>query len=262
MTPETWKRRGEWPLTVAAVLFLISYSWEVLQPGLADPVVRVLRVVDLLTWGVFVVDYVGQVVLAPARARWVLHHLPDLLVVLLPLLRPLRLLRLLVLLRFIDRGVIRSLQGRVAAYVVCATVLVIYAAALAELQAERGAPGSTIGTFGTAVWWAITTITTVGYGDVYPVTTQGRLVAGVLMVAGVAFLGAVTATLSSWLVSRVQPADAAAAASEAEAGVDRGAEPEPLRAEVDRLRALLDAHRIPRGLPDEVAGATAGTPTP
>ena len=46
MTLETWKRRGEWPLTVAAVLFLISDSWEVLQPGLADPVLRVLRVVD------------------------------------------------------------------------------------------------------------------------------------------------------------------------------------------------------------------------
>ena len=74
--------RGEWPLTVAAVLFLISDSWEVLQPGLADPVLLV--------------------------------HLPDLLVVVLPLLRPLRLLRLMVLLRFTDRGVIRTLQGRVA----------------------------------------------------------------------------------------------------------------------------------------------------
>jgi voltage-gated potassium channel len=49
MTLETWRRRGEWPLTVAAVLFLASYSWEVLQPDLARPILRVLRVVDYLT---------------------------------------------------------------------------------------------------------------------------------------------------------------------------------------------------------------------
>jgi voltage-gated potassium channel len=236
MTLETWKRRGEWPLTAAAVLFLITYSWEVLQPGLPGPVVRVLRVVDLLTWSVFLVDYVGQVVLAPNRRHWVLHHVPDLLLVVLPLLRPLRLLRLLVLLRFIDRGVIRSLQGRVVGYVVFSTVLVLYAGTLAGLEAERGAPGSTIQSFGAALWWATTTITTVGYGDVYPVTTQGRLVAGVLMVAGVGFLGAVTATISSWVVSRVKPApDVATATPEGQ---------DPLRAEVARLRALLDQHGI------------------
>ncbi|HEY0237389.1 MAG TPA: ion channel [Friedmanniella sp.] len=237
MTLETWTRRAEWPLTIAALLFLVSYSLGVLRPDLPPAAHLVLRLVDGLTWGVFVVDFVGRVVLAPYRRYWVLHHLPDLLVVLLPLLRPLRLLRLLVLLRFIDRGVIRTLQGRVVAYVVCATVLVLYAGTLAELQAERGAPGSTISTFGTALWWAITTITTVGYGDVYPVTTQGRLVAGVLMVAGVAFLGAVTATLSSWLVSRVEPA---------KKGLAADAEPaEVLRDEIARLTALLDEHGIP-----------------
>ena len=162
------------------------------------------------------------------------HHLPDLLVVVLPLLRPLRLLRLMVLLRFIDRGVIRSLQGRVATYVVCATALVLYAGTLAELQAERGAPGSTIQTFGTALWWATTTITTVGYGDVYPVTTQVRLVAGVLMVAGVAFLGA-CATLSSWLLGRSGPREPRPPGA-----------PDALHAELARLAALLDAHGIPR----------------
>ena len=254
-----WKRRGEWPLTIAAVLFLICYSWEVLQPGLADPVLLVLRVVDLVTWGVIVVDYVGQVALAEDRRHWVLHHLPDLLVVLLPLLRPLRLLRLLVLLRFIDRGVVRSLQGRVVTYLVSATLLVVYAASLAELQAERGAPGSTIRTFPTALWWATTTITTVGYGDVYPVTTQGRLVAGALMVAGVAFLGAVTATLSAWLLSRVRPAEEPAP----------GDDPDRLHAELARLTALLDAHGIPRDptpgparAPEPSASSTHGLQAP
>lgn len=233
LTTQRWQRRAEWPLTAAAVAFLVSYSVEVLVPGLPAGVRLALRAVDLLTWAMFVVDYVARVLLAPRRRSFVLRHVLDLLVVLLPLLRPLRLLRLLVLLRYLDRGAIRTLQGRVAAYVVLATVLVLYSGTLAGLDAERDAPGSTITTFGTALWWALTTITTVGYGDVYPVTTQGRVVAGVLMVAGVALLGAVT--LSSALVARV--AGDAARTPGASAPTD-------LEAEVARLTALLERHGI------------------
>ena len=60
---------------------------------------------------------------------------------------------------------------------------------------------SNIKSFGDAVWWAITT--TVGYGDHYPVTGLGRLVAFGLMVGGVALLGTVSATLASWLIETV-----------------------------------------------------------
>ena len=134
-----------------------------------------------------------------------------------------------------------------ATYVVCATVSSVRRHARRAAGRARGAPGSTIETFGTALWWAITTVTTVGYGDVYPVTTQGRLVAGVLMVAGVAFLGAVTATLSSWLLCRVRPAEEAAATGD----------PDPLHAEVARLGALLDAHGIPRGPGPDDGGPAA-----
>jgi voltage-gated potassium channel len=54
------------------------------------------------------------------------------------------------------------------------------------------------------LWWALTTIATVGYGDRYPVTGQGRLVAAGLMVAGIAVLGVVTASIASWLIEKVR----------------------------------------------------------
>jgi voltage-gated potassium channel len=69
--------------------------------------------------------------------------------------------------------------------------LVLFVAALAVLQAERGHPGGNIESFGDALWWAVTTVTTVGYGDRFPVTTTGRFVAGGLMLAGIALLGVV-----------------------------------------------------------------------
>ena len=104
-------------------------------------------------------------------------------------------------------------------------LLLAFVGALAELNAERHAPGATIVNFGDAIWWATTTMTTVGYGDTYPVTVIGRWVAAALMVGGVALLGTVTATFASWLVDRVSTVSS----NEAE-----------LRATVARLEAKLD----------------------
>ncbi|WP_262500265.1 ion channel [Phycicoccus endophyticus] len=88
-------------------------------------------------------------------------------------------------------------------------------ASLAILDAERGHPDATITRFGDALWWTATTATTVGYGDLYPVTTEGRLVAAALMLAGIALIGVITATFASWLIDRVQEIeDTARTASE------------------------------------------------
>ena len=75
-------------------------------------------------------------------------------------------------------------------------------AALAEYHYEHDAPGASIRTFGDALWWAAATLATVGYGDVVPVTVIGRLIAVVLMGCGLALLGAVTGSFSSYLMQR------------------------------------------------------------
>lgn len=85
--------------------------------------------------------------------------------------------------------------------------MVVFVAALAALDAERNSPGATITTFGDALWWAVVTITTVGYGDLSPVTIEGRMIAVALMIGGIGLLGVVTATLASWIVERVARKD-------------------------------------------------------
>ncbi|MGZ0712641.1 potassium channel family protein (plasmid) [Coraliomargarita sp. W4R53] len=62
-----------------------------------------------------------------------------------------------------------------------------------------------------SLWWAFVTITTVGYGDYYPATTTGRLIAVGLMIGGIALIGVVTATLASWIVERVSDQNETAA---------------------------------------------------
>ena len=95
-------------------------------------------------------------------------------------------------------------RGRVLVYVVGATSLLSFVAALTVLDYERRSPDANIASFGDAMWWALTTMTTVGYGDRFPVTGEGRLVAAGLMLAGIALLGVVTATMASWLVQRLR----------------------------------------------------------
>jgi voltage-gated potassium channel len=74
-------------------------------------------------------------------------------------------------------------------------------AAITVLHVEGEAPASTIKTPGDAFWWAIVTVTTVGYGDHLPVTAEGRLVAGMLMIAGVGLFGTLSGLVASVLVS-------------------------------------------------------------
>ena len=198
-----WERATEWPLTGAAVVFLGAYAWEVLTNAQGGAKNAAELVIDVV-WALFGVDYLVRLALASSRGQWFLHHLPDLAVIALPILRPLRLLRLVTLVGIMQRSAGTALRGRITLYTAGSAALLIFTSALATLDAERDEPGSSIRTFGQALWWALTTITTIGYGDTFPVSTEGRFIAALLMIGGVALIGVVTATLASWIVSLVE----------------------------------------------------------
>lgn len=199
-----WERRWEWPLTIIASAFLAAYAWPILQPDLATSAKRMLTGVAWLTWTIFILDYLIRLRLSRNRRQFLRTSTLDLIVIVLPVLRPLRVLRLVTMLGAVNRGVASSVRGRVTVYVGGATSLVIFCAALAVLDAERASPDANIRNFGDAVWWAVTTVTTVGYGDRHPTTGEGRVVAALLMMGGIALLGMVTASLASWLLDRVR----------------------------------------------------------
>ena len=234
-----WDTLSEWPLMVAALAFLAAYAIPILHPGLPRWLGALCWWTTWITWLLFVLDYLVRLMLAESRRAFVLRHWLDLIVIALPMLRPLRLLRLVPLLSVINRRATTRLQGQVATYVVGGALLLAFIGALAELSAERHAPGATIVNFGDAIWWATTTMTTVGYGDTYPVTVNGRWVAAALMIGGVALLGTVTATFASWLVDRVSTVSS---------------NEEELRATVARLEAKLDI------LIEQRSTGSAGTP--
>ena len=150
-----------------------------------------------LIWAIFTVDLGVRVWLAERRIQFLKAHPIEVLIVVVPFLRPLRLLRVLVvffraspLLR--RRGIGGSLLAALVAVVLATLVVGI---------AERGSDGA-IDDWGTALWWALATITTVGYGDVVPVTTVGRIAGTVLMLLGIGVFGVLTANVAAWFVQQ------------------------------------------------------------
>jgi voltage-gated potassium channel len=206
---DAWERRTGWPLTVAAVAFLGAYAWPILDTSTSSRVDRALATVTLLLWAVFVGDYLVRVSLARDRLRFLRGHIFDAAVIALPMLRPLRALRVLSVLGFLNRRTGAAFRGQVIAYVAGAVALVVTIASLAVLDAERRGNDANITTIGDALWWAATTITSVGYGDRYPTTGEGRLVGFGLMLAGIALLGVVTASFASWFLERISALTAA-----------------------------------------------------
>lgn len=228
---ERYARAVDVPLTVLAVLWL---------PVLVVPIVLRLptalgdtfEVIDSLVWAAFVIDYGTRLYLAPSRWRFFTHHLIDLAVILLPMLRPLRALRLLRLLNAARAAAtlttalhrLRAVVTHRGLHLVLLAVLVIVAVGSAlELAFEQGVSGATIHDYGDALWWAVVTVTTVGYGDKYPVSPGGRGIAAVLMFVGIGLIGVLTASVASYFVEERATTEAAV-----------------MNQRLDRIEAMLD----------------------
>ncbi len=207
---QRWERRAEIPLLLLAFAFLVAYAWPVLDPRLNSDLATVLQVASWTVWAAFAIDFAARVVLAEPRWSYVRSHWYDVALIVLPMLRPLRLLRLLAFARIINRSATSSLVGRLSTYVIGTAVLATGLAAIAMLDAEQDAADANITTIGDALWWAAATTATVGYGDRYPVTGAGRLIAVALMLVGIATVGAIIASITGWVVAQVEGGESTA----------------------------------------------------
>ena len=129
-------------------------------------------------------------------------------------------------------------RGQYAAFItVLAAMIVLTVTSVLVLQFESRSPDANITSGGDALWWAIVTITTVGYGDRYPVTTAGRVTAVFVMLAGVGIIGALASILASILVPQPQADEAADGEAQADRAVQR--ELVDIKAELAALRRSL-----------------------
>ncbi len=200
---DRWEDVTTWPLMAASALFLIAYSWSILDTTLTSAGAITIGVILAAVWIAFLIDYVVRVVLSPDKWFFIGHNKVDLLSVILPIARPFRLLRYLGRLPLLGGNSGAALRRRVIIIAATFVVMFIYVISLAEYAAERGAKGANITSFGDSVWWACVTMATVGYGDYFPITIMGRVLAVILMIGGVAIVGTASGTLVSFLNDRM-----------------------------------------------------------
>lgn len=236
----------ELPLLILAVT-MIPLIVVPLVVDLPERAEDVLEAVDWFIWAAFAFEYLVRLALTDRRLRFIRREWPDLLIILLPFLRMfrivrsaralrlLRLTRLVVVLGELDQEVKRLLVRHRLHYAILTTILVVVGCAALVLAAEEGSGGS-IDSFGDALWWAVTTVTTVGYGDTFPVTPAGRGIAALLMLAGITLFGFLTANLAAFLLEH-GPAE-------------EDEEPQPTNAEllarIDALTREVQALRLGR----------------
>ena len=192
-------RVTEWPmlaLAVAMIPVLLVPMLLDLRPWLS----LMLTVCEWAIWAAFAVELVVKTYLAPHRRQYLVRHWFDVLTVALPFLRPLRLLRLVGLisrLGITSRSFVgRRALGALLLFGLCSMVTIAVVVMLLERQHEE----ASITSFGIALWWAAATVTTVGYGDVAPLTWAGRGLGVVMMILGIALFGIFTANVAAWFV--------------------------------------------------------------
>ena len=122
-------------------------------------------------------------------------------------LRGIRLIRLFRLINLFSRTsyILGQTNNRII-FTVVFSLMAVSIGAISMYMVEGNVEGTKFNNIGDAFWWAIVTVTTVGYGDVYPITTEGKVIAALLMIVGIAILGVLISTLGAGLVeSRLKP---------------------------------------------------------
>ena len=187
-------------LTLLAVLFLVVFSIPAFVIDLSENAQSSIELVQGICWLAFALDLFIGLLTSKNKKDYLLKHPLELLSVLLPFLRPLRLMRVISFGGLALQKIALGKQFAITVKVALTAVFVSYIAAVQITISERNVEGSNIKSFSDGLWWAVTTVTTVGYGDRFPTTTEGRILAVMLMLVGISLVGVITASVASWFV--------------------------------------------------------------
>ena len=193
-----------WSLTFLALACLFAYSYPAFVVNVNPSSQSILDGIQWVSWVAFAADLLFGIYKSSDKAQFLKKHPLEILAVVLPFLRPLRLLRFISFGTLVFEKVNLGKSIAITFKVIVTALFLTYLAGIEITMAERGKPGATIQNVGDGFWWAITTLTTVGYGDIYPTTTEGRFIAVGLMVSGICVLGFISATVAAWFVKMTQ----------------------------------------------------------
>ena len=223
-----WEERSSTPMFVASVLYLLAFAAPIMSTRIQEPYDGYLNIIQMILWGLFAADYCIRLYLAPRRLYFITHNLMNLAIVLLPAWRIVSFLAMIYMTANRQYKRLSELAMKLFGY----TAIFIIMFALAIYSVESSEPGAMIRDLPTAYWWTFTTLATVGYGDVYPITGIGRVIAVVVMLYGVGMVAVATGALASWIIEKI-------GGREEQEYPATKADVDDLRQEISELRALL-----------------------
>lgn len=199
----------EIPYMILGFVYLGVFTTQVVAQPPKD-IYNGLEVASDLIYWVFAVDvllraiYLGRELFTIAGLfKFIKQNWLGLGSLLLPAFRSLRVLRVMLVLRGLS-PFMTNRASKVGLVVGVTLPLLLFTSAVSILEAERGVDGANIHTFGDALWWALASVTTVGYGDRFPVTEDGRFIATLLMLVGIGLFSSLTALLAAWVLGENQ----------------------------------------------------------
>jgi voltage-gated potassium channel len=204
---EAIQARFEWPVIIAAALTIPLVLIQ--ESNLSQPWPTIGSVLNWGTWLVFASEVVVMLWVVPSRRTWLRAHILDVAVtVLTPPFAPAawqagrvyRVLRLMRLLRIFSLRRLLSLEGLKLAAVVAITTVILGGIAVASIESTAREPW----TAWDGIWWAVTTVTTVGYGGLEPHTDSGRIIASAIMLVGIGFVALLTAFIADRFIAGQQ----------------------------------------------------------
>ena len=192
---ERIERASRLPMVLLSIVFLAAVALPELM-DVSPEVDETLETVNWLIWAIFAFELGVMTYLAEDRRRYLMSHWVDVLTVLVPFLRPVRLLRIAIISMRLWTEARVLIYQRTFSTVAMTSIVSAISAATLVYAVERGGEGP-IQTYPDALWWAAATVTTVGYGDVFPKTAAGRGIAFLLMLVGISVFGLLTARVAA-----------------------------------------------------------------
>ncbi len=185
-------------MAVLGVIYLAAYSIQVVYSSNKE-LVEQLEIASQIIWAVFVLDVIFRLIGSESIPKFLKSSWLEILALAIPFMRILRVFRVILALRGI-KGFVKNRASAMGTYILMLVPLTWFSGGIAVLDAESTNPDASITNLREALWWSLATITTVGYGDKYPTTLEGQLVAAVLMLTGIALFSAGAGIFASWIM--------------------------------------------------------------
>ena len=187
-------RLTELPLLLLAFIMVpVLLGPMLLEDSFSTAEKTLVRTLDVFIWAIFAADFFLKFAITPDKWRFLRRNWLEALTVLVPFIRPLRIVRLILF----GARAIKSTRRRLVSvdFLLVYAIGIVVIAATVVTVAEHG--HDSINSFADALWWSVVTATTVGYGDMTPVTPVGRGMAVLLMLVGIGLFGGLTANFAS-----------------------------------------------------------------